>query len=66
MLMLRGHFSLTRLTIRENLTLVAFSFLFTVNIAISNVTLYGQILLLCLEFELTYGAEAWYPFHFTK
>ena len=41
MLMLRGQFSLTRLTIRENLTLVAFSFLFTVNIAISNVSLYA-------------------------
>ncbi len=66
MLMLRGQVSLTRLTIRENLTLVAFSFLFTVNIAISNVSLCGQTFLLCLEFELTYGAEAWYPSHFTK
>ena len=49
MLMLRGHLSLTILTIQENLTLVAFSFLFTVNIAISNISLYGHTVLLCLE-----------------
>lgn len=34
-----GHLTLTSLTRRENLTLVAFSFLFTLNIAISNVSL---------------------------
>ncbi|KAI5806032.1 triose-phosphate transporter family-domain-containing protein [Pyronema omphalodes] len=35
----RGAFTLTRLTDRENLTLVLFSFLYTINIAISNVSL---------------------------
>ncbi|KAK5175775.1 uncharacterized protein LTR77_000915 [Saxophila tyrrhenica] len=34
-----GSLKLTHLTSRENLTLVAFSFLFTINIAISNVSL---------------------------
>ena len=34
-----GSLQLTHLTSRENLTLVAFSFLFTINIAISNVSL---------------------------
>lgn len=38
-LMLRGYMKLTRLSTQENLTLVAFSVLFTVNIAISNVSL---------------------------
>ncbi|CAF9923420.1 UAA transporter [Imshaugia aleurites] len=38
-LMLRGHFKLSKLTTRENLVLISFSFLFTVNIAISNVSL---------------------------
>ena len=38
-LMLRGHFKLSKLTARENLVLTSFSFLFTVNIAISNVSL---------------------------
>lgn len=38
-LMLRGYVKLTRLTRQENYTLVAFSILFTVNIAISNVSL---------------------------
>jgi hypothetical protein len=39
-LMLRGYFRLTKLTSYENLVLVAFSFLFTINIAMSNVSLY--------------------------
>lgn len=34
-----GVFRLTRLTTRENMVLVAFSFLFTINIAMSNVSL---------------------------
>lgn len=38
-LLLSGHFSLSKLNPRENLILVAFSFLFTINIAISNVSL---------------------------
>lgn len=38
-LMLRGHFKLSKLTTREHLVLISFSFLFTVNIAISNVSL---------------------------
>jgi len=38
-LMLRGYFTLTRLTRQENLVLVAFSTLFTVNIAVSNLSL---------------------------
>ncbi|CAD6564941.1 MAG: UAA transporter [Alectoria sarmentosa] len=38
-LMLRGHFKMSKLTTRENLVLISFSFLFTVNIAISNVSL---------------------------
>jgi len=37
--MMRGYFKLTRLSRNENLVLVAFSFLFTVNIAMSNVSL---------------------------
>lgn len=40
LLLLRGHFKLSSLTMSENLILVAFSFLFTINIAISNVSLY--------------------------
>lgn len=39
LLMLRGWFSLTQLDWHQNLVLVAFSFLFTLNIAISNVSL---------------------------
>jgi len=39
MLMLRGHFKITRLTTSENLVMIAFSFLFTINIAISNLSL---------------------------
>ena len=38
-LLSRGVFTLTRLSARENLVLVAFSFLFTINIAMSNVSL---------------------------
>ncbi|MCJ1453271.1 UAA transporter [Mycoblastus sanguinarius] len=38
-LMRRGHFTLTKLNTRENLVLAAFSLLFTINIAISNVSL---------------------------
>lgn len=38
-LLLRGHFKMSKLTTRENLVLISFSFLFTVNIAISNVSL---------------------------
>lgn len=38
-LMLRGWFKLTELDTTPNLVLVAFSFLFTINIAISNVSL---------------------------
>jgi len=37
----RGTFTLTRLTDRENLTLLLFSTLYTINIAISNVSLCG-------------------------
>lgn len=36
----RGTFTLTRLSDKENLTLLAFSTLYTINIAISNVSLY--------------------------
>lgn len=39
-LLAMGRFRLTPLTMRENLILTAFSFLFTVNIAISTVSLY--------------------------
>lgn len=39
LLLLRGYFHLTQLDWRENAILVAFSFLFTINIAISNVSL---------------------------
>jgi len=38
-LMLQGAFTLTKLSRRENFTLIVFSFLFTINIAISNVSL---------------------------
>jgi len=38
-LLRRGHFKITRLTTSENLLMIAFSFLFTINIAISNVSL---------------------------
>ncbi|RDW87234.1 hypothetical protein BP5796_02928 [Coleophoma crateriformis] len=38
-LMLRGHITLTRQSTKDNLILVAFSTLFTINIAISNVSL---------------------------
>lgn len=40
---MNGHFRLTQLDWRENAVLVAFSFLFTINIAISNVSLYVSI-----------------------
>ncbi len=40
LLLLRGHFSLTKLTVQQELTLAAFSVLFTINIAVSNVSLY--------------------------
>lgn len=40
-LLLLEKFQLTELSRRDNLILVAFSFLFTINIAISNVSLYG-------------------------
>ncbi|KAI9667517.1 MAG: UAA transporter [Bathelium mastoideum] len=39
LLLARGHFKLTRLTMRSHAILVAFSFLYTVNIAMSNVSL---------------------------
>ena len=39
----QGQFEVTTLTTRENVTLLAFSVLYTVNIAISNVSLYVQI-----------------------
>jgi hypothetical protein len=39
-LLVRGAFSLTRLSYQENVILVLFSFLFTINIAVSNVSLY--------------------------
>ena len=39
LILLRGTFNLTPLSHQENLTLVLFSFLFTINIAISNVSL---------------------------
>ncbi|KAN0102246.1 TPT domain containing protein [Hyaloscypha variabilis] len=39
LLMLRGTFKLTQLSSRDNLILITFSFLFTINIAISNVSL---------------------------
>ncbi|OAG11146.1 TPT-domain-containing protein [Paraphaeosphaeria sporulosa] len=38
-LLLFGHFQLSRLTLREHFVLIAFSFLFTLNIAMSNVSL---------------------------
>ncbi|KUJ12753.1 TPT-domain-containing protein [Mollisia scopiformis] len=38
-LLLRGDFSLSKLSSREHVTLILFSFLFTINIAISNVSL---------------------------
>ena len=38
-LLIRGHFKMSKLTTRENMVLISFSFLFTVNIAISNVSL---------------------------
>ncbi|KAF2096222.1 TPT-domain-containing protein [Rhizodiscina lignyota] len=38
-LLLRGYFRLTKLSTYENMVLVAFSFLFTINIAMSNVSL---------------------------
>ncbi|KAM7186791.1 Triose-phosphate Transporter family domain containing protein [Rhypophila sp. PSN 637] len=38
-LLMRGHFSLTKLTFQQNTVLVFFSILFTVNIATSNVSL---------------------------
>ncbi|KAF2238916.1 TPT-domain-containing protein [Viridothelium virens] len=38
-LLARGHFKLTRLTMRSHAILVGFSFLYTINIAISNVSL---------------------------
>lgn len=38
-LLWRGHFELSSLSTRENVTLLAFSLLYTVNIAISNVSL---------------------------
>lgn len=44
--MLRGHFNITRLTTSENLLMTAFSFLFTINIAISNVSLWVPLTLL--------------------
>ena len=40
MLYLTGQFKLSKLSIKENLILVGFSTLFTLNIAISNVSLY--------------------------
>ena len=39
-LLARGYFKLSRLTMRSHAILVAFSFLYTINIAISNVSLY--------------------------
>ena len=39
-LLYRGSFSLSGLTFRQEMVLIAFSVLFTVNIAISNVSLY--------------------------
>ena len=38
-LLWRGHFQMTTVTTRENLILLAFSLLYTINIAISNVSL---------------------------
>lgn len=38
---MRGSFELTRLTDSENLTILLFSVLYTINIAISNVSLYA-------------------------
>ena len=39
----RGAFTLTDLSQRETLTLFLFSMLYTINIAISNVSLYGPL-----------------------
>jgi len=39
-LLMRGYFEPAKLTRHENLVLIAFSSLFTINIAISNVSLY--------------------------
>ena len=47
----RGAFTLTRLTDRENLVLFLFSTLYTINIAISNVSLYEP------PFQLTKNPE---------
>lgn len=41
---MRGSFELTRLTDSENLTILLFSMLYTINIAISNVSLYVSVL----------------------
>jgi hypothetical protein len=62
-LLLRGAFSLTKLSRSENAVLVIFSFLFTVNIAVSNVSLYESpfavpfdtnVLLPCGFFRVTF------------
>ena len=68
-LLARGHFKLTRLTMRSHVVLVAFSFLYTVNIAMSNVSLYvfrkrerlfGSVRL------ITSMLVPWSPFPFTR
>lgn len=52
-----GAFSLTRLTAREHLVLVAFSFLYTLNIAVSNVSLYVSASTFCaILADLIFGA----------
>lgn len=63
-LMLRGHFKMSKLTTRENLVLISFSFLFTINIAISNVSLSVLSAMWPLA-ALTYGDRAMVsvPFH---
>lgn len=62
----RGYFKLSRLGRRENLALVAFSALFTVNIALSNLSLamvsvpfYQTMRMLCPIFTLLIF-RAWY------
>jgi hypothetical protein len=65
-LLLRGTFHLTKLSYQENPILALFSFLFTINIAISNVSLYVVLSLrpfpsapFCSN--LIAGEDQWYP-----
>jgi hypothetical protein len=66
MLLVSGQLKLSRLGTKENLVLVAFSTLFTLNIAISNVSLLVLINYICKNILTNTMTVRLYQYPFTK